>query len=147
MSIHTHHFGKTGKKGNIYKISFFLSLSFRVSIFFADPTQSELRGTSSLWTKLSLCFGGPITLFHCSVPRGRFTSYDHTRESLKGVCLSTLLSPRLSFLLSLSSQSFLDFVFYIMSGLSYLPRTRTSDPRRSPAVTIILFCLVMVTVW
>ncbi len=26
---------------------------------------------TSLWTKLSFCFGGLITLFHCSIPRAR----------------------------------------------------------------------------
>ena len=60
----------------------------------------------NLWTKLSFCFGGRITLFHCSIPRGRFTSYHHTRENLKRVCLFTLLSPQLSTTLSQKTEVF-----------------------------------------
>ena len=40
--------------------------------------------------------------------------------------------------LALSSQSFLAFVLYSISALSYLPRARTSVPRRSPAT--LLYC-------
>jgi len=39
-----------------------------------------------LWTKLSFCFGGLITLFHCFIPRARFASYHYTREDSKRVC-------------------------------------------------------------
>ena len=73
---------------------------------------------NSLWTKLSFCFGGLITLFgqnfrlvlgglsrcfnclsrcfNCSIPRARFASYHHTRETLKRDSLCTLLSPETS---------------------------------------------------
>ena len=61
---------------------------------------------TSLWTKLSFCFGGLITLFHCSIPRARFASYHHTRETLQRVCLCTLLSPQLSPSLSLKTEVF-----------------------------------------
>ena len=40
---------------------------------------------NSLWTNLSFCFGGLITLFHCSIPRARFASYHHIRENSKRV--------------------------------------------------------------
>ena len=50
--------------------------------------------------------GGVITLFHCSLPRVRFASYHHTRETLKRVCLCTLLSPQLSTGLSRKTQVF-----------------------------------------
>ncbi len=60
----------------------------------------------SLWTKLSFCFGGLITLFHCSIPRKRFGSYHHTRETLRGVCLCTLFSSQLSTTLSRKTEVF-----------------------------------------
>jgi len=82
--------------------------------------------------------GGLSRCFNCSIPRARFARYHHTRETLKSARLCTLLSPQLSLALSPASQSLLSFVFYSISALSYLPRARTSAPRRSPAT--LLYC-------
>ncbi len=48
------------------------------------------------------------------------------RNSKKGLLVHTSLSTTLSLSLSLSSQSYLPFVFYSSSVVSYLPRVRTS---------------------
>jgi hypothetical protein len=90
-----------------------------------------------LCTNLSFCFGGLITLFQLFHTPCKFASYHHTRETLKMVCLCTLLSPQLSLSLSLASQSFLAFVFYSISALRYLPRARISAPRRPLAFVVI----------
>jgi hypothetical protein len=76
--------------------------------------------------------------FNCSIPRVRFASYHHTREPLKRTRSCTLLSPQLSLSLTFTSQNLLAFVLYSISSLSYLPRTRTSAPRRSQ--TTLLYC-------
>jgi hypothetical protein len=58
-------------------------------------------GWDTLWTKLSFCFGGLITLFqlfHTPCKVRKLSS--HHRETLKRVCLCTLLSPELSLSLS-----------------------------------------------
>ncbi len=66
--------------------------------------------------------GGLSRCFNCSIPRVRFTSYHHTRETPKRARSCTLLSPQLSLSLIFTSQSLLAFVFYSISALSYLPR-------------------------
>ncbi len=40
--------------------------------------------------------GGLSRCFNCSIPRARFASYHHTRETLKRARSCTLLSPQLS---------------------------------------------------
>jgi hypothetical protein len=70
-----------------------------------------------------------------------FASYHHTRETLKRARSCTLLSPQLSLSLTFTSQSLLAFVFYSISALSYLPRERTSPPRRSQATLLYCFSL------
>ncbi len=68
-----------------------------------------------LCTKISFCFGGLIMLFQLVHTPCKFTSYHHTREPLKRVCLCTLLSPRLSLSLSLSlslQSKFFSFRFF-----------------------------------
>jgi hypothetical protein len=62
---------------------------------------SYLLSEMSFWTKLGFVLGGLSLCFNCSIPRARFASYHHIRETLKRVCLYTLLSLHLS--LSLSS--------------------------------------------
>ncbi len=85
--------------------------------------------------------GGLSLCFNCSIPRVRFASYHHTRETLKRARSCTLLSPQLSLSLIFTSQSLLAFVFYSISALSYLPRERTSAPRRSQATLLYYFSL------
>jgi hypothetical protein len=85
--------------------------------------------------------GGLSRCFNCSIPRARFASYHHTRETLKRARSCTLLSPQLSLSLTFTSQSLLAFVFYSISALSYLPRARTSAPRRSQATLLYCFSL------
>jgi len=85
--------------------------------------------------------GGLSRCFNCSIPRARFASYHHTRETLKRACSCTLLSLQLSLSLIFTSQSLLAFVFYSISAISYLPRARTSAPRRSQATLLYCFSL------
>jgi hypothetical protein len=80
--------------------------------------------------------GGLSRCFNCSIPRPRFASYHHTRETLQRVRLCTLLSPQFSLSLS-QGQSLLPFVFNSNISLSCLPRARTSSPRRPPDFGVI----------
>ena len=96
---------------------------------------------NSIWTKLSFCFGGLITLFqlfHTPCKVRKLSS--HQRNSKKGSFVHTPLS-KLSLSLTFTSQSLLAFVFYGISALSYLPRARTSAPRRSQATLLYCFSL------
>ena len=85
--------------------------------------------------------GGLSRCFNCSIPRARFTSYHHTRETLKRARSCTLLSLQLSLSLIFTSQSLLAFVFYSIISFSYLSRARTSDPRRSQDTLLYCFTL------
>jgi len=60
----------------------------------------------------------------------------HQRNSKKGCLCKISLYPTLS--LPLTSLSFLDFVFYIIDALRYLPRARIFAHRRPPAT--LLYC-------
>ena len=75
-------------------------------------------------SKKTRCFTGPYPCKVHELP-------SHQRTSKKGSFCA-----HFSFHNSLShthtNQSFLSFVFYSVSVWSYLPRTRTSDPRHSP---------------
>ena len=91
---------------------------------------------SSLWTKLSFCFGGLITLFqlfHTPCKVRKLPS--HQRNSKRVFVLCTLVSPQLSTTLSRKIEVF-SFRF-LRRALSYLSRTRTSAPRRPPAFAVI----------
>ena len=97
---------------------------------------------NSLGTKLSFCFGGLITLFqlfHTPCKVRKLPS--HQRNSKKGfVCAHFSLHDPLSFSLS-PVKVFSAFVFYNISALSYLPRARTSAPRRSQSTLLYYFIL------
>ena len=99
-----------------------------------------VRGKNSLWTKLSFCFGGLITLFqlfHTPCKVRKLPS--HQRNSKKGSFVHSSLHNSLS--LTLASQNLLAFVLYNISALSYLPRARTSAPRRSQDTLLYCFSL------
>jgi hypothetical protein len=85
--------------------------------------------------------GGLSHCFNCSIPRARFASYHHTRETLKRL-VRAQSSLHNSLYLSFSQVKvfYLSF-FYSISTLSYLPRARTSAPRRSQATLLNCFSL------
>jgi hypothetical protein len=99
---------------------------------------------NSLGTKLSFCFGGLITLFqlfHTPCKVRKLPS--HQRNSKKGfVCAHFSLHDPLS--LSLSPVKVKEFqlsFFYNIIALSYLPRARTSAPRRFQGTLLYCFTL------
>ena len=99
---------------------------------------------NSLGTKLSFCFGGLITLFqlfHTPCKVRKLPS--HQRNSKKGfVCGHFSLHDPLS--LSLSPVKVKEFhlsFFYNIIALSYLPRARTSAPRRFQGTLLYCFTL------
>ncbi len=65
-------------------------------------TLTRLLHTHLFGQNFRFVLGGLSRCFNCSIPRARFTSYHHTRETLKRARLCTLHSPQLS--LSLSRQ-------------------------------------------
>ena len=88
--------------------------------------------------------GGLSRCFNCSIPLARFASYHHTRETLKRgfVCAHFSLHDPLS--LSLSPVKVKEFqlsFFYNIIALSYLPRARTSAPRRFQGTLLYCFTL------
>ena len=102
------------------------------------------RAIRALWTKLSFCFGGLITLFqlfHTPCKVRKLPS--HQRNSKKGfVCTHFSLHDPLS--LSLSPVKVKEFqlsFFYNIIALSYLPRARTSAPRRFQGTLLYCFTL------
>ncbi len=85
-----------------------------------------------VWTKLSFCFGGLITLFQLfHTPCKVHKLPSHQRNSKKGfVCAHFSLHDPLSLSLSpVKVKVFQISIFYNISALIYLPRARTSVPR------------------
>jgi hypothetical protein len=78
--------------------SFVVCTRFHFTVLLVEKFSLSYKTFVSFWWVYHT-----VSQFHT---RSIFSNYHHTRETLKRVCLCTLLSPQLSLSLSLSSPSF-----------------------------------------
>jgi hypothetical protein len=101
-----------------------------------SPEGTQLRLVSAQWVRTIRSLAPVRGLTRTSIPPPFHWCQEKCSQTSSQETW-IFFSPWFSLSLSLSSQSFLSFVFYNVSALSYLPRARTSDPRRPPVFTVI----------